>query len=206
MEVRPMRWSAANPPPLVRPGEKTLFTPVRDWLARRTEISWPAKFLYARLERYAGKKLDARPTQAALAREMGVPERTLRRYIAELRTEFDGMPLIWVEQTGDGGAARYKFTLHPWRAEVPVDNSGRAISARPEMTGLDGSARPEMTGLNDSRINGRARAVGDNEKRRQPAAGGGARPSGAAPSTKAWAKKNLNRLAALTASIGKPIH
>ena len=73
-----------------------------------------------------------------LAREMGVPERTLRRYVAELRVERDGMPLIWVKQTGDGGPARYLFTAHPWRAEVPVDNSGRAISARPEMTGLNG--------------------------------------------------------------------
>ena len=201
-----MRWTAANPPPLVRPGEKTLFTPVRDWLAQRTEISWPAKFLYARLERYAGKRLDARPTQAALAREMGVPERTLRRYVAELRVERDGMPLIWVQQTGDGGPARYLFTAHPWRAEVPVDNSGRAISARPEMTGLNGSARPEMTGLNGRAINERARAVGDNEKRRQPAAVGGAPPSGARSSTKAWAAKNQKRLAALVAGIGKTLN
>lgn len=185
MDARPARaerrnWTADNPPPLVRPGERSLFTPVRDWLARRTDISWPAKFLYCRLERYAGRKISARPTQQLLATEMGVPLRTLQRYVAELRVERDGMPLIWVQQQGDGGPAKYYFPAHPWRAETVVDNSGRGISAPPKMTGLNGSAPPEMAGLKPGAYKGRARAVGDNYKRRQPAARGGA-PSGRGP-------------------------
>jgi len=200
------RYTEANPPPLVRPGEKTLFTPVRDWLAQRTEISWPAKFLYSRLERYAGKRIDARPTQAALAREMGVPERTLRRYVAELRVERDGMPLLWVERAGKDGVARYLFPAHPWRAEVPVDNSGRALSgsAKNDLTGGVGPAKNDLTGA--SPYKGRARGFGDNVKRRQTAAASGDAPPGRSPSTKAWAEKNTRRLAALVAGIGKSIH
>lgn len=198
------RWTPENPPPLVRPGEKTLFTPVRDWLARRRELSWPAKFLYARLERYAGRKLTARPTQAQLAAEMGVPVRTLKRYLAELRVDLEGMPLLWVQQTGDGRAALYRFTAHPWRAEVPVDNSGREIAAGPKVAQLNGSARTEMALLNASASNGRARGGGDNNNRRQSA------PRGGASRRDPFARERSNpkgqrRVAALVAGMLKGI-
>jgi len=206
MDARPPRadrrnWTSDNPPPLVRPGEKSLFTPVRDWLARRPDISWPAKFLYCRLERYAGRTISARPTQQQLATEMGVPERTLRRYLAELRVERDGMPLIWVQQQGDGGPAKYYFPAHPWRAETVVDNSARPKSARPEMTGLNGSARPKMAGLNGGAISERARGVETTINRRQPAARSGTASRRGPIFTERGNPKGQARVASLLAKI-----
>lgn len=188
-------WTPDNPPPLVRPGEKTLFTPVPDWLAERTELSWPAKMLYARLVRYAGKRISARPTQAQLARDLGAPKRTLERWISELRTEFSGMPLIWTVQQGDGTPAKYFFPAHPWRRERVIR------SASPKMAELNGSAPPKMAELNGRASKDRARAVGDNYNRRQPAARGGASRRGQV-FTDRGNTKGQARVAQLLASIG----
>jgi len=198
-------YTAANPPPLVRPGEKTLFTPVRDWLAERVELSWPAKVLYSRLERYAGKQKCARPTQAQLARDLGMKPRSLRAYLAELRAEHAGMPLIWVHQTGDGGAARYFFPAHPWRAErvlpAPVDN----FSARQNPAGLNGSARQNPATLKIGGNKERARAVGDNKKRRQHGARAGAPSARTSVATQEWAAKNLRKVHELLGTLQKSL-
>lgn len=188
-------WTPDNPPPLVRPGEKTLFTPVPDWLGERRELSWPAKMLYARLVRYAGRRVAARPTQAQLARDLGAPMRTLKRWLAELRVEHEGMPLVWVKQQGDGGPARYFFAAHPWRRERVF------FSAGPIVARLNGAAGPKLTPLTPPHSKERARAVGDNEKRRQPAPRGGASRRGSV-FTDRGNPRGQQRVARLLSGIG----
>jgi len=203
-------FTASNPPPLVRPGEKTLFTPVRDWLAERVEISWPAKFLYARLERYAGKTRSARPTQAQLARDMGVSDRCIRNYVAELRADHGGMPLLWVVQRGRDGAARYYFPAHPWRAEktsyLPVDNLGTKDETRKNPSGPNGETRKNPSGPNAPAIKDRARGLGDNAIRgRQPAARGGTASRRGPVATERGHTRNQQRIGSILAGIGKPL-
>jgi len=191
------------PFPLVKPGEKGLFTPVRDWLAERTELSWPAKFLYARLERYADRKIDARPSREQLARDMGVPLGTLKRYLAELHTKFDGMPLVWSFQTGNG-PARYVFTAHPWRAEQVI----HTVVHKRKSGGSNMGHRTQPGGSNPGHrtgaaINDRPRAVvGDNRKTETTrSAGGGASRRGPVFTDRGHVK-GQQRVARLLAGIG----
>ncbi|MBI5710014.1 MAG: hypothetical protein HZC42_06885 [Candidatus Eisenbacteria bacterium] len=168
------RWSKQNPPPLVRPGVRVLMTPIPDWLAERPEISWPAKFLYCRLRRFAGRRVCAWPTQPQLARLMRSSERSVRSWLVELRKNHAGMPLLWANQAGDGRPARYFFTAHPWGEEA-VDNYCAKNSARQNIAGLSGSGRQKTAGLT---IKDRARASGrviEKTESHRSAGGGAAR-------------------------------
>jgi hypothetical protein len=103
-----------------RPG--VTFTPVPDWLARVStkELSSGAKFLYARLRRYAAKSGVANPTQATLAGEMGIGVKQVSRYVSALQSA----GLITVTQLGLTRANRYEFaSTHPWMCPEGTDVS-----------------------------------------------------------------------------------
>lgn len=93
---------------------------VPNWLMERAEISPGAKLTYGRLAQHAGKDGDCRPRQEVLAQELGVGDRQIRRYLAELEESW----LIREIRMGRGQANRYKFYAHPWMNSMdplPID-------------------------------------------------------------------------------------
>lgn len=60
------------------------FTRLPDWLMQREDLSLGAKVTWARLRRLAGHKGEAHPRLSTLGEALGIPERTLRRYLGEL--------------------------------------------------------------------------------------------------------------------------
>ena len=83
---------------------------IPNWLLARREISAGAKLCYSRLAQYSGHKAVAYPKQSTLAVELGVDERTARRYLSEL----EGYSLIETEQRGLTESNEYFFLEHPW--------------------------------------------------------------------------------------------
>jgi AraC-like DNA-binding protein len=55
-----------------------------NWLLQREEVSMGAKVVYARLAQFAGEKGKAFPKVETIAREVGLSERQVQRYLAEL--------------------------------------------------------------------------------------------------------------------------
>jgi biotin operon repressor len=134
----------------MKPGD--LFNPRRRfvgsflpaWLARREEVSPGPKLLYARLCQYAGEDGEAYPSEPTLARELGVAERTVRRWVKEL--EEWGL----VQLHGEPGKSyRYRFLWHTWIAPgdllTPDNLSGVGVGPRtscPPYPGQNGRGNP----------------------------------------------------------------
>jgi hypothetical protein len=123
------------------------------WLLERPEISFGAKTLYAQLARNAGARGVAWPSQKFLARQLGIRERQLRTYLAEIRRA----GLVEIEQRGRrkggvGQTPRYWFVETPWmRASA---NYGRQSTAGQKGFGRQNTAGHKSAGLKD-----RARAA-----------------------------------------------
>jgi hypothetical protein len=139
------------------------------WLLERRELSPGAKLVYARLARFAGKKGVAYPRQATLAAKVGLPMRTLQRYVFELR-EFR---LIFVRQgggKGQGRPARYFFLNHVWITGAGFLATPRV--AEPKALAMSKLAEPKRPPLNE-----RARGLEESHtEKRVTAARGAAAP------------------------------
>lgn len=166
------------------------------WLLERPEVSPGAKLVYARLARFAGKRGVAFPRQATLAREVGLRERQVRTYLAELRE----LKLIECARGGRaaGGAskvARYYFLAHLWIT------SG-AFLDRQDAAGPNGLDRQDAAGPK-TRPTKDARARPEESHRRgsESPAGGAACGRGPAFMSKGN-PKNQARVAGLLAGIG----
>jgi len=85
------------------------FTP--NWLLRHTikEISWGAKATFGRLTEFAGVNGKCFPPIDLISNELGVSERTIQRYIRELKQ----LKLIEIARR-PGSSNEYHFLDHPW--------------------------------------------------------------------------------------------
>lgn len=129
------------------PGES--FNPYRmfqgsripDWLERRKELTGDHKLIYARLLRYAGREGVAYPERGTLAAEVGLPVRSLQRYLSDL----ERIGLLRKERTGR--ATRYHFLWHGWMAE-PVPSKPRSAKMADrrcaKMADLPAAAVPDL--------------------------------------------------------------
>ena len=61
-----------------------MFLRLSETMLEDSRLSLGAKVLYARLELYQGVKGKAWPNQETLAKKLATPERTIRRWLAEL--------------------------------------------------------------------------------------------------------------------------
>jgi hypothetical protein len=105
---------------------------IPNWLLRRTEISPGAKLCYARLCQYAGPQGECFPSQQAIASELGISERQIRNYLAEL-SEFN---LIRLHKAGFQGKAVYRFLHNSWM-EAAAPQSGKILPPiRQDTSGL----------------------------------------------------------------------
>jgi hypothetical protein len=85
------------------------FTP--NWLLRRSvkEISWGAKATFGRLTEFAGVNGKCFPPVERISEELGVSERTIQRYLRELKQ----LKLIEIHHRA-GSSNEYHFLDHPW--------------------------------------------------------------------------------------------
>lgn len=92
------------------PHKRFLGAVIPNWLLCRREVSQGAKLCFARLAQHAGKADRCFPKLETLAVELGVSDRSVKDYIAELC----GHGLIVRQRMGQGRANTYLFVLHPW--------------------------------------------------------------------------------------------
>lgn len=90
---------------------------VPNWLLCRSEISQGAKLCFARVAQYAGENGKCYPALETIAKELGVQERMIRRYIDELE-EFN---LIKKHKRGQGKTNYYTFIWHKWSKSIVME-------------------------------------------------------------------------------------
>jgi len=186
----------------MQPGERInpyrLFTGsfLPQWLLERRELSPGAKLVYARLARYAGKRGVAYPRQSVLAAEIGLRERQVRTYLAELRD----CGLVAALKGSRGKPSRYYFLAHLW---ITGGIGGTGKPDRQDAAGQRGSDRQDAAGQEITPLKACARAVLSHTKKRVTAArGGSAAPRGAIFSERGNSKTKA-RVLGLLAGIGK---
>jgi len=104
---------------------------IPNWLLQRSEISGGAKLCFARLAQYAGQDGVAYPLQRTLAKELGVGERQVRRYLEELQ----GFKLIKVKKQNLDKPNLYFFCTNSWMS-CPVSQDMYDQSERTDVSGL----------------------------------------------------------------------
>lgn len=103
---------------IINPKPNQTFAPIPNWLARRDEISWNAKGVYARLCQYADENGIAYPRVSTLAKECGLQQRTCERALKELRDN----DLIYTYRSSLDKTNSYVFFQHLWMDNsVPVE-------------------------------------------------------------------------------------
>lgn len=87
-----------------------------NWLLCRSELSFGAKCLYARLMQYKGRTGECYPKIQTLTEELGVKTRRIKELIAELEEH----KLLRVDRSGNvaGKPNVYHFRPHPWIDEA----------------------------------------------------------------------------------------
>jgi len=127
---------------------------IPNWLLSRREISAGAKLCYARLAQYSGVNAVAYPKQSTLSGELGVDERTARRYLSELE-EFS---LIETEQRGLTESNEYFFLDHPWmhEAKPPPREPASERSLLPALPGAKSPVldRTDLSGQERANLSG----------------------------------------------------
>jgi hypothetical protein len=118
----PSKRKYSRRPPRINPYKLFCGAMVPNWLMCRTEISMGAKVLYARLMQYAGDDGLCFPGQDELSQALGVSERNVRNYLAELIAH----KLIEKVRTGLRKTNRYYFLDHRWL------KSAAPLPSRPE--------------------------------------------------------------------------
>lgn len=101
-----------------------------------------AKLCYGRLIQFHGRGGQCNPRECTLASELGVSERTCRRFLAELRKH----ELIEAYRHGLGRSNSYSFLEHPWMSDFRVDRidrTERPESSSPNRTNLSAPVRKE---------------------------------------------------------------
>ena len=96
--------------PVVQQG----FTQVPKFILKDPNLSLGAKVTYSALLGYAWDNASVFPGQATLAKEMGVTERHVRRFISELKTA----ELLRVERRGLGQTNRYHLYVRVVRKKA----------------------------------------------------------------------------------------
>jgi hypothetical protein len=142
-----------------------LFVP--NWLARRGDVSHGAKLCYGRLMQFHGRGLQCNPRESVLARELGISERTCRRFLAELRS----LGLIRILHRGLRRSNVYEFVEHPWmtdfRTDIP-DRSERPDLSNPDRTTVSApSVRDSVEGESKEEINPCSPLSGDRTDRKK---------------------------------------
>jgi hypothetical protein len=115
---------------------------VPNWLMERTEISPGAKLAYGRLCQYAGKNGRAFPCQDTFATALGISDRQLRRYLAELEEH----SLVSVLCRGLNRPNEYSFLDHQW---ISDDQSVDSVSD-PAWTDMSTQDRTDMSDIRES--------------------------------------------------------
>jgi hypothetical protein len=108
---------------------------VPNWLARRSDVSSGAKLCYGRLMQFNGRTGRCNPREQILARELGVSERTCRRFLAQLAQH----RLIKIHRHGLNRANSYQFLKHEWMTDFradKLDRPERSESSSPVRTKL----------------------------------------------------------------------
>lgn len=101
---------------------------IPNWLMRRPEISQGAKLCYGRMCQFNGENGKCFPKQITLAEELGVSERQINAYIAELGQA----QLISIIRPGLGQSNTYEFLWHGWIEQPTSDQTRRILPLRTE--------------------------------------------------------------------------
>lgn len=128
----------------INPYKLFTFSGVPCWLMERTEISAGAKLTYAVLSRRAGEDGLCIPGQKALAKEMGVTDRQIRRYLTELVNQ----KLLYKKQRGLNKSNSYAFLNHLWITKW-FATQDRQDSAGQDRTDVSGQKRTDVSDLKD---------------------------------------------------------
>lgn len=110
---------------------------VPNWLLERSEVSATAKLLFGMLCQHAGKKGSCFPRQDTLAAELGTTERSIRRFISELKNH----RLIDTVYDGKIKSNVYFFTKHEWMASPVLDSDRLDLSGHSDSDRSDLAAR-----------------------------------------------------------------
>jgi hypothetical protein len=153
-----------SPPsqPKFNPFQKFIGFMVPNWLARREEISSGAKLCYGRLAQFSGRDGNCHPSERTLAHELGVSERTCRRFLAELKNQ----RFIAVHRVGLGRSNRYEFLEHEWMADFradKVDRPERSELSSPKQTKLSTPLGKESSKENPMEETPYSPLLGDSE-------------------------------------------
>ena len=112
------------------------------------DLSPGAKLCYGRLLRYGGKKNHCWPAQETLARELGVSVPTVKRYLAELKTQ----RYIVARRRGLGESNLYYFVWHArFGALVATSDGSKTIpQERSKLSPEESQGRGSTLHDNDS--------------------------------------------------------
>jgi hypothetical protein len=106
------------------------------------ELSYGAKLTWAALARYQGELGDCFPRESTLAAELARTERSIQRYIAELRKK----QLITVSQRGLNEPNHYQFLWHSLLAANSHDLKDPTYSSGPDPTKVADPDPTRMSG------------------------------------------------------------
>ena len=112
------------------------FTQIPNFILKNAKLSMGARIAYAVLLSYAWNNNCVFPGQETMSSDMGVDERTLRRYLDELKKS----GLVEVTQRGLGKTNLYKLKFRVTKIETFVDKPG------PDRTDLSGQDRMCLSG------------------------------------------------------------
>lgn len=131
----------------------TSFFPLPVWLMRRSDVSWPAKVLFAVLVRYTRKGTrEAYPAIDTLVRDMASPRRSVERWLGEL--EHAGL----LERERTGRACTFRMAIDPG---AMTTDGGSAEGATPANDGGSRSATDGASGPPSSQARSAKRGVSD---------------------------------------------
>lgn len=122
---------------------------VPNWLCRMPDVSHGAKLCYARLAQFAGRSGKAYPKQSTMAAELGMCERQVRTYLAEL---VDRRLIALVSRPGMGRSNVYGFLWYDWMNECEEGSSlydpvaPADFEDRQDSSGLDRQDSSAQTG------------------------------------------------------------
>lgn len=156
-----------------RPYQLFVGSIIPNWLMRRSEISFGAKVLFARLAQYKGESGQCYPSQETLAAELGTTDRNIRNIMQELVDYY----LIRKIQRGMNQSNMYEFIWHSW-AEDAASEPERKDSSSPVR---NDSSVPGWKDSSDKENHTKENHIKENQKERECVTGPEHTPSALPP-------------------------
>ena len=127
---------------------------IQSWLIQvpHSDLSFGAKLLYGRLAQWSNTTGDVYRSSRQLSKELGIGERTVERFIQELKE----VELIGTFQPRAGGLNHFKFYDHPWMHKDLAKELSYEIDPPPHLAvppaSPGGTPPPHLAGINIKEI------------------------------------------------------